>query len=89
MTPKVYKVNVLTSLVVTAMDDAEAAEVAQRVAFIDGTEQTFAVTEIHHKNELPKGWKGTELAFSMDPSPPYGQQSIQHWLSKEKKKNES
>jgi len=89
MTPKVFKINVLTSLVVTAMDDAEAAEAARKFTTIDGTEQTFAVVEIHHKNELPKGWKGTELAFSMDPNPPYGQASIQHWLSKKEKKNES
>lgn len=89
MRPRVYKVNVLTSLVVTAMTDDEAAEVARKYATIDGTEQVFVVMEIHHKNELPRGWKGKELAFSMEASPPYGQQSIQHWLSKEKKNDES
>lgn len=89
MTTKVYKVTVQSSIVVTAMDDVEAGEAARKYTTIDGAVQTVAIMEIHHKNELPKGWKGNELAFSLDANPPYGQHSIQHWLSKKEKKNES
>ena len=83
MTPHIYKVKVTTEIVVSAMSTDEAVAAVKRHCFVDGATQKFSnPVRITDVSELPKGWTGVELAFSLQEYPPYGQRSIGKWLEK-------
>lgn len=80
-TPKIYKITTHTTLVVTAYDEEQAKKVAKKYCFVDGaTQQTFEPELVTTVAQLPEGWNGRELAYSLTDFELYGQQSINHWL---------